>query len=252
REAIAGQEHRPASGARRQHCAEHVPDAGAGHGGTRRQQRVEGRAGRHWPVCCLGAIHGTPDRRVQSEGTAMTTPFRLPHQFASVDVGVRRELVDFAAADGYPLGAVLWLPPRGEPDLVVLAMHPRVDFSRHYLVPPLTRAGYAFFGASTRYLGSDADALHGRLLLDVGGAMAWLGARGFRRRVLLGNSGGGSLFAFYAAQASRPAAERLSRAPSGERVPLGEHDLPMADGLILLAAPPRPGQFLLAHRAPSV
>lgn len=182
----------------------------------------------------------------------MTTSFRLPHQFAAVDPAVRRELVDFHAADGYPLGGVLWLPPDTEPDVVVLAMHPRVDFSRHYLVPPLTRAGYAFLGAATRYLGSDADALHERLVLDVAGAMAWLGARGFRRRVLLGNSGGGSLFAFYLEQAALAPDKRLARTPSGERVPLGEHDLPMGDGFILLAAHLGEGQFLLDRLDPSM
>jgi hypothetical protein len=182
----------------------------------------------------------------------MSTSFRLPHQFTHVAPDVRRELVDFPAADGYPLGGVLWLPPHHDPDVVVIAMHPRVDFSRHYLIPPLTRAGYAFFGAATRYLGSDADALHERLLLDVAGAMAWLGRRGFGRRVLLGNSGGGSLFAFYLEQAALPAQARLARAPSGERVPLAEADLPMGDGLILLAAHLGEGQFLLDRLDPSV
>ena len=50
---------------------------------------------------------------------------------------IRRELVDHAAADGFPLSGMLYLPARGEPDVVVLAMHPRVDFSRHYLAPGL-------------------------------------------------------------------------------------------------------------------
>jgi hypothetical protein len=135
--------------------------------------------------------------------------------------------------------------------VAVLAMHPRVDFARHYLVPHLTAAGYAFLGCPTRHLNNDADALHERLLLDVAGAMALLRAR-FRKVVLLGNSGGGSLFAFYLAQAAKPAAERLTRAPSGERVPLGELDLPMGDGLVLLAAHLGEGIFLLDRLDPSV
>src|SRR5213076_1886199 len=84
-----------------------------------------------------------------------------------------------------------------------------------------------------------ADALHERLLLDVAGNVAWLRERGFRRVILLGNSGGGSLFAFYLAQAGKPPAERLARAPSGDRVPLGEVEMPMADGLVLRGAPRR-------------
>jgi pimeloyl-ACP methyl ester carboxylesterase len=135
---------------------------------------------------------------------------------------------------------------------VLLAMHPRVDFSRHYLVPHLVAAGYAFLGAPTRHLHNDADALHERLLLDVAASVAWLRARGFRRVVLLGNSGGGSLFAFYLAQAGRPPAARLAAAPSGDRVALAEADLPMADGLVLLAAHLGEGAFLLERLDASV
>jgi pimeloyl-ACP methyl ester carboxylesterase len=177
---------------------------------------------------------------------------RLPHQYARLDPAVRREVVDYEAADGYPLAGALHRPPRTNPDVAVLAMHPRVDFSRHYLAPALVAAGYAFLGAVTRHLGNDADALHERLLLDVAGAVAWLRAQGFARVILLGNSGGGSLFAFYLEQAGKPPTARLDRAPSGDRVPLGTLDLPMADGLILLAAHLGEGVFLLDRLDPSV
>jgi len=67
----------------------------------------------------------------------MPTRLRFPHEFAELDPSVRREIVDHAAADGLPLTGVLYLPARRDPDVVVLAMHPRVDFSRHYLAPKL-------------------------------------------------------------------------------------------------------------------
>ncbi|HSV06722.1 MAG TPA: hypothetical protein VLI07_09415 [Candidatus Binatus sp.] len=178
---------------------------------------------------------------------------RLPHEFTTIDPAVRRDIVDLEPVDGWPGGAgLLYLPPRHDPDVVVLAMHPRVDFFRHYLAPGLAAAGYAFMGAPTRYLNHDTDALHERLLCDVAGAVRALRARGFAKVVLLGNSGGGSLFAFYLEQAGKPAAERLERAPSGDRVPLRELDLPMADGLILLAAHLGEGVFLLDRLDPSV
>lgn len=178
--------------------------------------------------------------------------FHFPHCYESIDPALRRDLVDFHALDGFPLSGLLHRPARGEPEVAVLAMHPRVDFSRHYLAPLLAAGGYAFFGASTRYLNHDADALHERLLLDVAGAVALLGARGYRRIVLLGNSGGGSLFAFYLAQAGRAPGARLAAAPSGDRVPLRETALPMADGLVLLAAHLGEGRFLLDRLDPSV
>jgi len=178
--------------------------------------------------------------------------FHFPHCYDGIDPTIRRDVVDFHAADGFPLSGFLHRPSRVDSDVAVLAMHPRVDFSRHYLAPRLAAGGYAFFGAHTRYLNHDADALHERLLLDVAGAVTWLRSTGFRRVILLGNSGGGSLFAFYLAQAGRAPAERIDRAPSGDRVPLSEIDMPGADGLVLLAAHPGEGRFLLDRLDPSV
>src|SRR5262249_31253776 len=196
--------------------------------------------------CCTArAVHDTerhvPRARIQ-----------LPHHYQRIDPAIRRELVDHAAADGFPLSGVLHLPARGEPGVVVVAMHPRVDFSRHYLAPRLAAAGYAFFGAHTRYLNNDADMLHERVLLDVAGTVAWAHERGFQRVVLLGNSGGGSLFAFYLEQAAKPPAERLARAPSGDRVPLSDTEMRPADGFVLLAAHLGEGRFLLDRLDPSV
>ena len=176
----------------------------------------------------------------------------LPHCYRTLDPAVRREIVDHAAADGFPLTGILYRPPARDPDVVVLAMHPRADFTRHYLVPQLTAAGYAFMGSTTRYLNHDADALHERLVVDVAGTIAWLRRRGFRRVVLLANSGGGSLFAFYLQQAGRAPERRTTQAPSGDRVPLDRMELPAADGLVLLAAHLGEGRFLLERLDPSV
>jgi pimeloyl-ACP methyl ester carboxylesterase len=177
---------------------------------------------------------------------------QFPHCYASLDPAVRREIVQHAATDGYPLTGVLHQPPGRDADVVVLAMHPRVDFSHHYLVPGLVGGGYAFMGSTTRYLHHDADALHERLLLDVAGSIGFLRERGFRRVVLLGNSGGGSLFAFYLEQASKPPSARLTHAPSGDAVPLADAELPGADGFVLLAAHLGEGRFLLDRLDPSV
>src|SRR5207244_12337103 len=67
------------------------------------------------------------------EGGARAMAARLPHEFTAIDPAVRREIVDLEPADGWPGGAgVLYRPPRQDPDVVVLAMHPPVDFFRHY------------------------------------------------------------------------------------------------------------------------
>src|SRR5881409_2992232 len=189
--------------------------------------------------------------RGRSPARMAQTPGRLPFQWSAIDPAIRREIVYHHAADGVPLAGILYLPPGVEADTVIdtvvdtviLAMHPRGDFTRHYLAPKLAAAGYAFLGTTTRYLNNDADALHERLLLDVAGTVAFLRDRGFRRVVLLGNSGGGSLFAFYLAQAAQSRASRLERAPSGDRVRLRDFEMPDAEGLILLAAHLGEGRF---------
>ncbi|HEY2389503.1 MAG TPA: alpha/beta hydrolase [Candidatus Binatia bacterium] len=182
----------------------------------------------------------------------MTERITLPHEYAAIDPTVRRELVQYAAVDGYPLTGVLHRPARTDPPVALLAMHPRGDFSRHYLAPWLVEGGYAFFGAVSRHLNNDADAMHERLLLDVAGAVGWLREAGFARVVLLGNSGGGSLFAFYIAQQSTAPAARIAHAPSGDGSGLPKADLPAVDGFILLAAHLGEGQFLLDRLDPSV
>lgn len=178
-------------------------------------------------------------------------PLRLPHEYAAIDPAVGQENVRFAAADRLPLQGRLYLPAGREADTALLAMHPRADFSRHYLAPHAVGAGYAFFAAATRYLNNDADALHERLCLDVAGALSFLRGR-FARVVLVGNSGGGSLFGLYLQQAALPDGERLERAPSGDRVALRGSELPPADGLVLLAAHLGEGRFLLERLDPSV
>src|SRR2546427_13252965 len=88
-----------------------------------------------------------------------TTPARLPFHWSTIDPAIRREIVHHHAADGVPLSGVLYLPLRTDPAAVVLAMHPRGDFSRHYLAPALAAAGYAFLGATTPSLHKDDAAL---------------------------------------------------------------------------------------------
>ncbi|MGI9591286.1 MAG: alpha/beta hydrolase, partial [Myxococcota bacterium] len=179
-------------------------------------------------------------------------PFRRPHEFRAIDPGIRQESLALAAADGALLHGRLYLPAGEAPDVALVVMHPRGDFLRHYLAAPLAGAGYAFLAACSRHLNNDADALHERLCLDVAGAVGFLRERGFRKVVLVGNSGGGSLFAFYLQQAARSPGERLDRAPSGDPVPLGQIELPLADGLVLLAAHSGEGRFLLERLDPSV
>jgi len=138
--------------------------------------------------------------------------------------------------DFHQIRAAYWTPRGRRPSTVVVAMHPRVDFTHHYAVPRFVGAGFGFCGATSRSLGDDS-AIHEELLLDLAATIRWLrDRRSATQIVLLGNSGGGSLAAFYLAQAGLAKAERRARTPAGDPTRLPGADLPSADGLLLVAA----------------
>jgi hypothetical protein len=56
-------------------------------------------------------------------------------------------------------------------------------------------------GANLRSLNNDIDCMHEKLVLDLSGYMKWMKERCVEKIILLGNSGGGSLFSFYQWQA---------------------------------------------------
>ena len=148
--------------------------------------------------------------------------------------------------DGARVHGIYWTPggnPR--PRVAVIAAHPRVDFSEHHAFPALLKAGYGCLGANLRTLNNDMDCLHERLLIDVGAYMAWLREIGAEAVLLLGNSGGGSLFAFYQAQAVTEPTERTTLTPGGRPSLLDRAELPPGDALIFMAA--HAGQGLIMN-----
>lgn len=154
---------------------------------------------------------------------------------------------DRAASHGF-----LYSPPGRRARTAVCFMHPRADFTRHYAVPLLLARGYAVWTQNSRSVGNDSMLVHERVLLDVAAGMRRLRDLGFERIVLCGNSGGGSLYTFYAAQASAAPGTRLAELATGEPFDLNRFELPPVDGVAYLAAHPGEGHFLLAAIDPSV
>ncbi len=144
-----------------------------------------------------------------------------------------------------------WLYARGGEQTLVCLMHPRANFSRHYLVPGLVEAGFAVLCINSRWLGNDSTLIHEVVLLDVAAALRAVRAR-YARVVLLGNSGGGSLFTFYLSQALAPPGGRLTDTAAGDPFDLGRFELHGADAMVYLAAHPGEGHYLLHAIDPSV
>ena len=176
-----------------------------------------------------------------------------PHKcvsFAAIDPSICSEPVAVEAADGACSNAILYGAERSR--TVVCFMHPQADMSRHYAIPALVEAGFAAFGQNSRYVNNDTHCLHETLLLDVAAGQRFLRERGFQNVVLVGNSGGGSLFAFYQAQSSTSPPNRLTETAAGNSFDLNDREMPPADAFVMLAAHLGEGQILMQMIDPSV
>ncbi len=172
---------------------------------------------------------------------------RYPIDLGDIDSSVRQHPVQLYGADFGKSRGILYMPAKGKPRTVVIMAHPRADFSTHYSIPFWVEAGFAAFGFNTRYLNNDAMMLHENLMLDLATGIRYLREeQGFEKIVMLGNSGGGSLFAYYHAQASTPKGGRISAPPGGGPPDLNKFELPTADGYIALAAHPGQGMVLMS------
>jgi len=165
--------------------------------------------------------------------------------------GTTEELVPLKAEDGGESRGVLY--SRGREQTAVIIMHPRVEMSRHYLIPALIEAGYAVFGQDGRWLNNDAATIHEVLLADVAAGVRFLKeVKDYRQVVCVGNSGGGSLYTFYQAQAATQPPGRLTDTAAGDPYDLNKITMPLLDGAIILAAHGGQGKYLMASIDPSV
>jgi pimeloyl-ACP methyl ester carboxylesterase len=130
-----------------------------------------------------------------------------------------------------------------------IVIHPSSNFHGHYLVGPLEKRSCALLALNTRYAGNDTTLLMERCIQDLGAGVAFLRSQGYKRVVLIGNSGGGSLAAFYQCQAERLT---VNSTPDGRPIDLAAADLPPADGLAMCAAHPGRAQVLTDWLDPSV
>ncbi|MGB3437665.1 MAG: alpha/beta hydrolase [Actinophytocola sp.] len=118
---------------------------------------------------------------------------------------------------------------------VVVVVHPASNFLGHYLLAPLAERGVDAVGLTTRYIGNDSTLLMENCVLDIGAAIKFLRDRGYERIILVGNSGGGGLTAFYQSQAESPT---ITHTPAGDPPDLTTATLPPVDALVELMAHP--------------
>jgi hypothetical protein len=121
-----------------------------------------------------------------------------------------------------------------------LIVHPSSNFFDHYLMEELPKRGVTLLALNTRYLNNDPHLIFEHIIDDVGAGVRFLREQGFKKIVLLGNSGGASTVALYQAEAENLT---ISDTPAGDPVRLKAENLPPADGIALFGA--HPGRSLL-------
>lgn len=200
---------------------------------------------RHIKPCCLKAIFAL----VLFELALLPLVF-VDSLYSQREPEVRQEVVVLTTEDGeHPRGVYYTLAGR-QPKTAVLMMHPRNDSGTHFLLEPLTKQGFAVMGMVSRNPGRSS--VHEELLLDVAAGVKFLKSRGAQHVILIGHSGGGSLMAFYQAQAETAPPNRIKETPAGDPPDLNRFDLPKADGLVTLNAAEGEGLHIAHHLDPSV
>ncbi len=178
----------------------------------------------------------------------------MPFWFRRLPEGTVSESLVLRAHDMRQLRAIYWKKAASPPAKVgVVLIHPRIDFTHHYTIPRLVEAGFGVLASCTRYGNNDTFAEHEAMVLDVAACVQHLRERrGVEKVVLLGNCGGGSLVAYYQAEARRPPAERTTGSPGGSPTHFESAPLTPADAMIYVAAHRGQGKVLLDAIDPSV
>ncbi|WP_111657793.1 alpha/beta hydrolase [Isoalcanivorax indicus] len=126
------------------------------------------------------------------------------------------------------------LKPERASDTVIVFMHPIGGGAYLPMVSAMARAGHHVIYCNSRYRGVDSALIMEKVVADLGECIRDARERlGYKKVVLAGWSGGGSLSLFYQAEAEDP---RITHTPAGDPCDLVARGLILADGVMLLAA----------------
>jgi len=126
------------------------------------------------------------------------------------------------------------LPAGRDSDTVLVFMHPASTLNLMPLPAALARAGHHVLCAASRYAKNDAPLIMEKVVADLGAYIRH--ARedlGYRKVVLCGWSGGGSLATLYQSQAENTT---ITETPAGDPYDLTRFNLMPADALMFIAA----------------
>jgi pimeloyl-ACP methyl ester carboxylesterase len=169
------------------------------------------------------------DLEVATVTSYQRTPYLVVHRHGAG----AREVYGAVGEEQVVLHAQL-LRGDADSDTAVVAMHPMASPGYLPMFSALAKAGCHVIACASRYINGDHSLIMENVLLDLAACIHDARTRlGYRRIILAGWSGGGSLMLFYQSQAEHPTVQAM---PSGEPVDLAEVGLVPADAVVLLAA----------------
>lgn len=176
---------------------------------------------------------------------------RVPLILSFPDTAKFSETYGFAGNSGkVNLEGQLLRPTNRASSTVYVFMHPTSTLQLLPMPVALANRGLHVLCAASRYPKNDSALIMEKVAIDLG---QWLRhARedlGYRKVILVGWSGGGSLSLFYQAQAETPT---ITHTPAGDEVNLVEAGLQPADGVIFIAAHLSRAETLTEWLDPSV
>mmetsp|Transcript_11262 Transcript_11262/g.26935 ORF Transcript_11262/g.26935 Transcript_11262/m.26935 type:complete len:621 (+) Transcript_11262:13-1875(+) len=179
------------------------------------------------PSPCIGESSN------QDPAAARRAPFhRVPIKIVFEDQSAADERYGGSGTHVILEGELLQ-PPRPS-NTVIIFMHPSGIQNLLPMPMALAREGLHVVTMASRYPNNDSALIMEKVVIDLGATVRHCRRRlGYKKVVLAGWSGGGSLSALYQSQAEKPT---ITCTPAGDPVDLSAAKLIPADGLLLLAA----------------
>jgi len=160
---------------------------------------------------------------------------RVPIVISFAEAKQMMETYGFAGSQGHTVLEGQRLVPRDRPsDTVFVFMHPATTLQLLPMPAALAAAGLHVLCAGSRYAKNDSALIMEKVAYDLGAYIRHARETlGYRKVVLVGWSGGGSLSLFYQGQAERPT---ITHTPAGDPYDLTQAQLSPADGIVFIAA----------------
>lgn len=180
----------------------------------------------------------------------LSGPFsRVPVALRTGERPAAMETYGFSGSQGTVLEGQLLRGAEPSGTLFIL-MHPSSVLHLLPLPEALAARGHHVLCAASRYPRNDSALIMEKVVLDLGAWVLWARERaGYRKVVLLGWSGGGSLSLLYQAEAESPA---ITATPAGDPVDVAGAGLLPADGIVFIAAHLSRAETLTEWLDPSV